>query len=588
MKVKNHTSFEKLLRAILIVLLVITVPKLYAQQIDLEHVGKNVKSKIQTKKPFKISGGVNASTIFYTGNAGSGRDPFTYLFNGNVNLSLYGINVPVSFSFTNSGFSYKYSYPRLPNRLSIHPKYKWVTGHIGDVAMSFSPYTLSGVLFTGVGADLAPPGKWKYSVMYGRLQKAVEYRPNNGNTLATYKRKGYGAKAMYDNGPYKWGVSIFRAGDDLNSLQLKPDSLQIYPQENTAISMEGSIPVVKNLVFTSEYAISALTRDVRAPKGTDSTTVTGLAKILGGRTSTNIYKAAKADLKYVIGSAMIGVGYERVDPGYQTLGAYYFTNDLENITANFAQSLFKGKVNLSGNIGLQRDDLDKKKSGGSRRTVTSFNMNYTPNKRFTSSATYSNFTTFTNVKPQFQYINQLTPFDNLDTLNFRQLSQNANLNINYILSENKEKPQNLNMNFSFQDSYDMQGGVITNANASQFYNFAGSYSRTNVKRAMSINGAFNMTYNTIGTTENITLGPTLSVNKQLWDKKGRTSASLSYNTTSSAGVQLSTVFSFRMNGGYIYKKKHNMNLSVVGMNRKTAARGSTYDYTATVAYSYNF
>lgn len=586
LKTYTGSIYKKAIAVFICVMLCATL--MQAQHIDLENVGKNLKDKLK-KKPFTITGGVNASSIFYTGNAGSGRDPFSYFINGSVNVSIYGVNIPLSFAFTNRGLSYNYSFPRVPNRLSIHPKYKWITGHIGDVSMTFSPYTLQGLLFTGIGVDLAPPGKWKYSVMYGRLQKAVAYRPGNGQTLAAYKRFGYGFKVDYENSAYKWGVSLFRAGDVINSLAVKPDSLQIYPQENTAISMHQSLPLVKNLIFTSEYGISAMTSDSRAPKYADSNSVNWLVRLLGGKTSTNIFKAFKAQLNYTIGSSMIGVGYERIDPGYQTLGAYYFNNDLENITANFAQSLFKGKINFLGNVGMQKDDLDKKKTGGSRRTVMAVNLTYAASKRFTSTMTYTNFQTFTNVKPQFQYINQLTPFDNLDTLNFRQLSQNANLNINYVVSSHKDRPKNLNLNFSFQDAYDMQGGVISTANASQFYNFAGSYNVTNVPKAMNLSGAFNLTYNTIGKNEMLTLGPTIAVSKQFWDKKIRTNASVSYNTTLpnalTAGQQ---VISMRMNGGYVYKKKHNVNVGVVGMNRAAKGKPRLYDYTATISYNYNF
>lgn len=560
-----------------------------AQQVDLENVGKDFKGKLKDKKPIKITGGISANSIFYKGNAGTGRDPFSYFINGNVNVNIYGVNVPASFTYTNRGFSYNYTLPRTPNRLSLHPKYKWVTAHLGDVATTFSPYTLNGLLYTGGGLDLTPKGKWKYSVMGGRLQKAVEYRPENGQTLATYKRFGYGAKVNYDNNSYKWGFSIFKAKDVLGSLEFKPDSLQIYPQQNTAVSIEESMPLVKNLVLTSEYAISALTRDIRAPKYADSNKVDWLVKLFGGSTATNIYKAYKTQLNYTIGSSMVGVGYERIDPGYQTLGAYYMNNDLENITANFAQAFFKGKVNLSGNVGLQRDDLDGKKTGGSRRTVSAVNLNWNASQRFTSSVTYSNFQTYTNVKPQFQYINQLTPFDNLDTLNFRQLSQNGNVNVNYVVSTNKEKPQNLNVNLSFQDSYDMQGGIITEASASQFYNFAGSYNFNNIKKAMSITGAMNVTYNTIGKNEMITLGPTVSVSNQFWNKQIRTNGSVSYNTTPanavSAGQQ---VISVRLTAGYVYKKKHNVNISAVSMNRTAGGQKAMYDYTGTIAYNYNF
>ncbi len=560
----------------------------YAQSIDIENIGKNTKEKLKDKKPFKITGGINASTIFYTGNTNSGRDPFSYYLNGNVNLGLYGITVPLSFSFTNSGFSYRYSLPRSPNRLSIHPKYKWVTAHIGDVAMAFSPYTLNGLLFTGAGAELAPRGKWRYSAMYGRFQKAVEYDTSNTSSTAAYKRMGHGFKINYDNGPYKWAVSLFEAKDVLNSLQVKPDSLQVYPQQNTAVSMEAAMPVVKNLILSGEYAVSALTSDIRAPKYADSNRVKWQVKLAGGRTSTNIYKAFKSGLNYTIGSSVIGVGYERIDPGYQTLGAYYFNNDLENITANFAQSFFKGKVNLAGNVGWQRDDLDKTKTGGSQRNVMAFNLNYNPGPRFTTSLMYSNFQTYTNVKPQFQYINQLTPYDNLDTLNFRQLSQNANVNMNYVLGKNKEKPQNLNVNFSFQDSYDMQGGIISKGNASQFYNFAGAYNRTNMAKAMSLTGAFNVTYNTIGTNDMIQLGPTLAFNKQLWDKKVRTGASVSYNKTLASSQTQNQVMTMRMNAAYVYKKKHNIGLNVAGMMRTMQGEENRHDVTATVNYNYNF
>lgn len=569
--------------------LLLFATRMQAQQVDLEHVGKNMKEKIKNTKIFKITGGISASSIFYTGNAGTGRDPFSYYINGNVNLSIYGINIPASFAFTNRGLSYGYTLPRTPNRLSLHPKYKWIQAHIGDVTTTFSPYTLNGLLYRGGGLDLTPKGKWKYSLMGGQLQKAVEYRPDNGQTLAVYKRIGYGAKVNYDNNGYKWGFSIFKAKDILNSLQYKPDSLQIYPQENTAVSIEESMPLIKNLVLTSEYAVSALTRDTRAPKYTDSNQVNWMVKLFGGSTATNIYKAFKSQLNYTIGSSMIGVGYERIDPGYQTLGAYYINNDMENITANFAQSFFKGKINLSGNVGLQRDDLDGKKTGGSRRTVSAVNLSWNASKRLTSTVSYTNFQTYTNVKPQFQYINQLTPFDNLDTLNFRQLSQNGNVNVNYVVSTNKYKPQNLNLNFSFQDSYDMQGGIITAASASQFFNFAGSYNLSNTKKAMNITGALNVTYNTIGKNDMMTLGPTIAVNKQFWNKQIRTNGSISYNTTLANAINPGQqVISVRLTGGYVFKKKHNLNISAVGMNRMVPGKNNIYDYTGTIAYNFNF
>ncbi len=124
--------------------------------------------------------------------------------NGSVNMNIYGV-VNLPFSFTLSDFGGRYSYPIPSNRFSIHPSYKWVTGHIGDIAMTFSPYTLNGYLFRGVGADLEPEGAFKGSVIYGRLQKAVEYDTANSTVPAAYERMGFGTRLQLQEGEVPYG-----------------------------------------------------------------------------------------------------------------------------------------------------------------------------------------------------------------------------------------------------------------------------------------------------------------------------------------------------------------------------------------------
>src|SRR5688572_24605608 len=160
-----------------------------AQQVDLA----NLKGMFGKGAPLKMNGGLNASTIFHNGTETSGRQPFTWYLNGNMNLNIYGqVNLPFSFNLTNAGVNY--TYPTTPNRLSLHPTYKGITGHIGDVAMTFSPYTLNGMQFRGVGVDVAPTNEWSVSAMYGRLSRAVAYDSANKNVLPTFERIGYGTK----------------------------------------------------------------------------------------------------------------------------------------------------------------------------------------------------------------------------------------------------------------------------------------------------------------------------------------------------------------------------------------------------------
>lgn len=559
-----------------------------AQNIDLENAMQSFRKKIATNKKFKITGGVNASSTFASSTVSVGRDPFMYSINGNATLSWMTVSIPLNINLTNAGFSYNYQYPKPPSRLSFHPKYKWVQAHIGDFSMNFSPYTMSGFQMGGAGVDLQPKGGYKFSAFYARFQRAVPYTPGNGNTLATYKRMGAGIKVSRDKQRMQSSLSVISIKDVQNSLIVKPDSLQIYPKANLAMSIAHKQKLTKQLQVDAEFGISYLTNDVRAKK---DSVQPKFKEILGFITpvnaSTSIYKAFKSNLTYSLGSSNVGIGYERIDPGYQTLGAYYFTNDLENITINFAQQLFKNKLNLNFNIGQQHDDLKKEKTGKSSRLVTALNASINASKKFTSSLSYSNFQSFTNVKPQFTIINQLTPYSNLDTLDYHQLSQNANANFNFILRADKDKTKMLNINLSFQDTYDEQGGIVSKGNSSQLYNLASSYSSVKQATGFNFSAGLNATYNTIGINNIITAGPTVLCGKLLLHKLLRTSVALAYNTSIQHKVKEQEVFSSRFTAGYTLYKKHQLNLNGVYMKSKSKGKPGS-DFSVTISYAYSF
>jgi hypothetical protein len=568
-------------------LLVGTLGIAQGQNVDLDNAMSNFRKKVTANKKLKITGGINASTTYTKSTVGNLRDPLVYAVNGNVNFSWMSISIPLSLNFTNAGFSYSYQFPRLPNRLSLHPKYKKVQAHIGDFSMNFSPYTMSGFQIVGSGLDVQQIGKWKFSGFYGRFQKPVPYMPDNGNNLAAYGRYGYGLKVSNDQQKMQTAFSFIRIQDKVNSLAVKPDSVNIFPKSNIAFSLENKISLIKNLKFDYEIGVSFLTNDLRS----ELSEAIGYQKIVSGfiktNNSTNFYKAFKSNLTYTLGSSNVGIGYERIDPNYQTLGAYYFTNDFENITASFAQQLFKSKLSLSFTAGIQKDDLKKEKAGSTRRLVTAINGSINASKKFTSSFTYSNFQSFSNIKPQFQLLNQLTPFDNLDTLNFRQLSQNANVSFNFMLRADKEVAKVLNINLSLQDSYDQQAGVVAKGNSSQFYNLVANYMYSKIPKNMNISGGFNATYNTIGKANSITAGPTLMVNKMFFNKKVRANVTGAYNVSIQQTSQKQSVISGRMNANYTLFKKHQIGWSATYMSRTMNGKKGN-DFSTSLNYSYAF
>ncbi len=551
---------------------------LFAQQVNVENMlnaGKN--------KPVKFNGGLSFGNVFYNGNEPSGRQPWTYYLNGNLNMNIYGlIDIPVSINLTNLGADY--SYPSLPNRLSLHPTYKWVTAHIGDIAMTFSPYTLNGHQFTGGGVDLTP-GKFKISAMGGRLLKEVPYSLDNPSQMPNYERWGYGAKVQYDAAGYSIGMIYFGAKDKEDNL-IAPvlDSLGIFPMQNSAFSWNIGINLVKNLSFTAEYALSILTRDFRAP-GKKSNFI---QDVFGIKTSTSYYNAFNAKLNYQLMKNTIGIGYERIDPQYQTLGAYYFNNDYENITLNYSRPFLKeDKANVALSFGVQRDNLDNTKEETMNRYVGSVNLNYNPTEDIQTSLNFSTFQSYRNIKSQFDYINELTPYDNLDTLSFTQLSQNLDASVMYTFQKSEASNQRLSLLASYQQSADEQGGISLPGNVSKFVNTALGYGLTLIPQNVNVVTSLNGTYSYAGMIESYTVGPMAGITAGFFKKTLSCGFSASYNVSMTEGEVQGKVLNLRANAAYRFWKRHNLTGNVVWQNRIIKEK-TTDGITSTVAYSYSF
>ncbi|NMH85953.1 TonB-dependent receptor [Flavivirga algicola] len=545
----------------------------YVTAQDLGQIGK--------AKLFRLTGGVSANSVFYEGK--SNREPFTYFLNGNVNLNISNVyNIPFSFSYSNQKFNS--SNPFSFNRLSIHPSYKWATVHIGDVNMTFSPYTLNGHQFTGVGFDLTPAGKWKLSAMYGRLLKQSEYDAEASESTPAYKRMGYGFKAGYDNEKTRIALILFKAKDEENSIKNPvPAELELQAKENVVLSIEGGIKVFEKGEIQIEGATSSITENLNA---TEEGEQGGLfALLMDTNVTTSTYKAYNVSFNYPVGSGSLGVGYEYIDPEYRTLGAYFFNNDLENFTVNAYQNIFDNKVNITVNGGIQRDDLKNTKSSQLQRVVTAVNVNYNASEKLTISTAYSNFQSYTNIKNQFDYINEVSQFDHLDTLNFQQISQNTNININYLLKNTETNNQNISFNGSLNNAVNKQGGNVVENGTSNFYNGNVAYSLGYPASQFTVSGSVNVSYSKVGGATSTTYGPILSANKSFFDKSLRTSGSLSYNQSHVDSKKQSEVANLRLGGNYSLKKKHNFNLNLLTQYRKNNA-SSQVEFTAILGYNY--
>jgi hypothetical protein len=551
----------------------------YTQNVDVEKV-----MNFKDKKWFKLNGGISINGTYYDASEMHDRQPFTYHLNGNLNISILGLlDIPLSFNLNN--FGTQYSYPSLPNRLSLHPSYKWIRAHIGDVSMVFSPYTLNGHMFTGGGIELVP-GKWSIAAMGGRLLREVAYDPGVPAIPPTYPRWGTGLKVRRDGGNYFAGVSFFTAKDRYKETSFYADSLGIFPKSNVAVGLEGGATIFPDLRLSAEYAFSSLHGDTRPVLASDA----GEQVSRRGEAPT-FYHAVKATLDYTFFKNTIGLGYERIDPGYETLGGYYFNNDYENFTLNYARPLFNDKMSVALSGGVQRDDLDGSKQDRNTRIVGSANVTYSPGERLNMSLSASTFQGYRVIKSQFDYINQTTPYENLDTLNFTQISQNLDFSLSWMIQQDKTLSQNIVFFAGYQEAADRQGRYILPGNLSRFINASAVYGLDLTPVNTNFTLGINVSNNYSNQRSFLTLGPTFAMNMKLFDSKALTGVSLSFNRSYDQSVPTADVFNCRWNGTIQLFKSHSLQSSAIFQQQRRMKQipvKKTRSFTGQLGYMYNF
>ncbi|MEN9609554.1 MAG: hypothetical protein RLZZ628_368 [Bacteroidota bacterium] len=543
--------------------------------VDLSNIKGQLTEKLAAK-PLEINGGVQANSV-YTLSSTPAPQPFNYVLSGNLLLKVYGHEMPFTFTYSNRKFnntnpSFQF------NRTAFNPKYKNWQGHFGNVSMNFSPYTLAGFQFTGAGLSYLG-SKWQGQIFYGRFLKAVAEDTLTRRT-PSFQRVGTGFKGLYTNKQWKFGTSIFYAQENAFSIAQPVLNPTIRPMENVAASLNLSLPISSKINLETEMATSILTRDVLKTEPISNNPLL-LKKVLkSNNVSTAIYNAIKASLNYTISkNDMIGVSYERVDPNYQTLGGYFFTNDFENFTIN---AQHKGKLNATLSTGLQRDDILNKKQRNSGRMVVSSNIGFKISEQTNVSFTYSNFQSYAFLRTGFERVNRITPFDNLDTLGYSQLSQNMTLSIQHILHQDSLRVQQWVGNVTHATTDNKKGNLAQTVGGNTLLTALVNYNHTLVKETLTIGAGVNYALNHLDTNLVTTVGPTLSIAKQLFNKQLSTNVAIAYNTTDKPSSQ---IWNFNLSASSTLNKVHNLTFNTSFQKRSAP---NAWTWTATLGYAYLF
>jgi hypothetical protein len=551
---------------------------------DIEKIGKS--------KAIEYNGGINVSQVAYNAiGMNSRRDPYSWVINANLNLTLFGVvDAPFSAHFTKN--NHTYDQPSF-NHYGISPKYKYITGHFGYRSMQFSNYSLSGITFLGGGIEVEPEESWvKFSAMYGRFAKGIPYRDdynryasNNRFNTPGYERWGYGGKVTLGKKDHEVGLIIFRAADDPKSIPDPGIESGITPKENFVLGLKTSNRVYENVTFSLEYTLSAYSSDIRMPerKMETFTYLNNLGPLYTPRYSSSINGAFKTDVNYQAETYSVGATYKRVEPEYRSLGTTYMSNDVEDILLNMSKSLFNNKVNLSGNIGRQRNNLDNQLTTTNTRVIGGLNCSYAISNNLNVSANYSNFNAST----------QPSSISVRDTFKYVQVTRNMGITSNYNFGG--EKSQNtimLNATYQVVNTLNETATQLRDV-GTDLYNTNLGYSYTFVPRSLTV--AANINYNYFiqeKDMKNISVGPTLSLSKVLFNKTLRNTVSYSYfdnQAPKDFGYKMNLI---RLSASYKLSKSQSLRLSSSMMlkNMKNNDEDNTLnqEYRARLTYNYGF
>jgi hypothetical protein len=359
-------------------------------------LGQDVE-QITRQKPVEIHGGIDARMIFYDANGITPRYlPFNYYLTGSPVLSLYGIEIPVYFSFSRQQSSFIQPF----NQFGLSPHYKWITLHAGYRNLQYSPFTLAGHTFLGGGVDLRP-GKWRVSGMYGRFNKATVLDTLQGIYIEnfSFRRRGYAVKVGYGTTDRYIDLIALHAKDDAGSASLDEknwlDSMKITPAENVVSGYQMRYTFLEGkLMFESDGAFSVYTADARLgsiPDSSSAESLTSLEKFLTVNYSTEVYGAFQASATYRLKLLSLKLQYRYVEPGYKSMGAYFLNNDLENWTINPSLILGKGNIRFTGSLGFQRDNLQDLKRATAHRVIGAANLSAELSEKVGIDLSYTNF-----------------------------------------------------------------------------------------------------------------------------------------------------------------------------------------------------
>src|SRR5690606_13518491 len=262
----------------------------------------------------------------------------------------------------------------------------------------------------------------------------------------------------------------------------------------------------------------------------------------------------------------------------QSMGAYFFQNDIRNITIEPSFSLMKSSLQVNGSFGYQTDNLDNRRASTTKRKIGSVMLNAKIGSHYTGNLSYSNYD-----------IGQAPGTVDVDTLiEVSQTTQSLGM-LHNLMFPGETLNHNLMLSYNYQTLNDRNPGtaVYTDYNTSTWL---GSYLVTLAPLRMSITGSYTFTIFELPSKRTKINGPTVSLTKTL--ANNTLSLSLTYSSLAYTidEEQYQTINRLMINTSYRVARKHRLSLRFY-VNQSAGEAENVESFRETkgdIGYAYTF
>lgn len=476
-------------------------------------------------RPFTFGGSLSIISEAYAVNGiDPRRPPGMGQIQFNSTFSLFGLQSGINVLYSTDDNRLRQSM----NQVNFQASWRWLTVAAGTVAPRFSKYSLGGIAITGGMLEI-DPSWFTFTITGGRTRRAVEFSDEIGFREPSFERWLYGARIGFGK---RDGTEFSLAGvysyDVTGSIT---DPVNILPAQNLNFTPELRLSLFDGRFRLGGNAtISAFTRD----RTGDPLEIEELDRfdflydLLSINSSTRIDYAAEATTQLRLGPVRLNGNYERVQPGFRSLGLGRIRSDHESYRVRGQVRLFRGRFNISGMYSEGRNNLMNDKIATLNRQQIGSTLAIRVSKKINLNMSFQ----------QMSNINEAVNPDNpvANELHTELVSQNFMITPTLIF-QREMTSHSISLNGAYQILEDKSRAVLTGDRpANDFDNLTiGANYGINLPSSLTFNMAGNLMQNNTESSSAIGNSINLSTGYSFFERKLTTSINLGWSRN---GIEL--------------------------------------------------